>query len=78
MTIDKQKANPYLYNKDFDPKNNEHFGLWLEMRPLHLTECEWLYQLGRLTLLLQSASVQTEYDRSMIMLSWKSENGLID
>ncbi|MFA6922387.1 MAG: hypothetical protein WC216_11140 [Gallionella sp.] len=70
------QLDPFAYNKDFDPQNAEHFNAWLDMRPPHLSEGEWQFQVGRLKLLLESQSVKTEYDRSIIMVGWKHENGL--
>ena len=71
--IDVEK-DPFAYNKDFDPNNPEQFQAWLSMRPKHISEEEWPLRLAELKLMLEG---KNEQDASMIMLGWKSKNGLI-
>ena len=69
--------DPFAYNKDFDPSNPEHFTAWVKMRPKHISEAEWPIKVAELKEMLTAPSVKNEHDRSMVMLGWKSKNGLL-
>ena len=71
------KKDPSPYEKDFDPKNPDHFAAWLKMRPTHMSQDEWQSAVAELKLLLTSNSVQTEDDKSMLMIGWRSKYGLL-
>lgn len=71
------EENPFAYNKDFDPENPEDFTSWLNMRPKHISEEEWPIKVAELKELLNAPSVKNEHDRSMVILGWKSKNGLL-
>lgn len=71
------ERDPFAYNKDFNPKNPAHFNAWLKMRPMHISEEEWPLRVAKLKLMLESPSVKTKHDKSMLVLGWKSENGLL-
>jgi hypothetical protein len=75
-TID-VKTDWAAYNKDFDPENPEHFKAWLEMCPSHLTEGDWQLALGELSEMLDSETIKTEHDKSMLVLGWKSKYNLL-
>lgn len=74
--IDAQE-NLSVYNKDFNPSNPHNFGDWLQLRPSHLSKEDWMFQLGKLNLMLGSKSMNTDHDRDMLILGWKSHNGLL-
>jgi hypothetical protein len=45
------------------------------MRPKHISKEEWPIKLAELKLMLESPSVKSEHDRSMLIMGWKSTNG---
>ena len=72
--IDLEK-DPFAYNRDLDVTDSAAFSALFRMRPTHISEGDWQYQVGRLKLLLEAA--ENAHGKAMVILGWKSQNGLL-
>lgn len=71
------QTNPFAYNKRFDPDDPSQIDEWIKMRPTHISKEAWPIKVYTLKELLKTPSVQTEHDKAMVVMGWKSGNGLL-
>ncbi len=64
----------FAYNKDINPENPNFVEKWSKIRPSHMTEWEWQFELGNLILMWERIEIK---DRTNLILGWKLKNDLL-